>query len=289
MMSREQYEPAMLKANEEAKAIAAGVEPIMIHARSEDAEWQPSRADLHALVDACCDLAEVSKRSGFLSSVLRGYDPPARIARDIGQALASGALGWTEPPGPVGVKLTEGSAAVEAWKRVSQRNPALWRMEIIERLQRAPNVLPAFMIRQLTATLRLLNDGTGESPSLLMPVPKEGRGRNPRLARQLEERMWEWIYYQHGAGRRLSDAIADVAEAVSRSPQAINAWRDAWRDRDKASHPFNPNPMSGRIKAFTEGGTEDLGRPEIPKFEADQMRQLAEEWLVATTPVKAET
>jgi hypothetical protein len=186
---------------------------------------QPSRAELHSLLDVCLDLKDLYLSGRQADPLFPPYSA-ATHAHSIGTRLARTALRWMET----------GQAAEDdhwsPWWRELAEDPPKWRTEVCSRLSRAPTGLPEAMVSELIRALRDLDDGSGSPPPLLTPERAEGKGPNPRRARDYEEQLWVWIYWQKGAGRRIDDARADVARATGMSSQAVNAWRDAWYARD---------------------------------------------------------
>ena len=116
----------------------------------------PSRADLHALLDACLDLAEMREPEKWPAALWSRDDDAVEAARLIGRALARGAFGWTEPETPRAVRHVSGAMA---WFEL-EHAPVQWCEEMAGRLERSPHVLPARMVRALADALRRLSDGS---------------------------------------------------------------------------------------------------------------------------------
>ena len=188
----------------------------------------PSRADLHALLDACLDLAEMREPEKWPAALWSRDDDAVKAARPIGRALARGAFGWTEPETPRAVRHVSGAMA---WFEL-EHAAVQWREEMAGRLERSPHVLPARMVRALADALRRLSDGSGDTPWPLAPHREPGRGSNPQEARRMEEEAWCWIFRRKGAGERIGVATSKVADAVGRTPDAVKKWREEWEKRD---------------------------------------------------------
>jgi hypothetical protein len=232
------------------------------------------RADLHALLDACLDLAEMRAPDKWPSAVRAGDDEAVGAARIIGRAVAEGAFGWTEPEVPPAVRHKRGA---EAWRRLEQ-TPELWRCEVAERLERSPHVLPPRVVRALADALRHLSDGSGDVPWLLASRRERGRGWNPAVARMMEEAAWCWIYQQKGAGRLIDLATADVAQAVHRSSAAVKKWREAWKARD------GNKSVEREFARHKEIGASGKSSPEALLV----LTEIAERWLAAVGPKEGE-
>jgi len=211
------------KAIEDVRRIESDVASIL-------ASDSPSRADLHALLDACLDLQPLSQRTVFTAE---------EAARRIGQSLLEGALRWTE-------RLDRPNLALN-WAALESDLPAR-RQELWYRLSRAPHLLPPALMQELLTALLHLNDGTETIPPFFTPEPKVGRGRSPKEARECEEFLWEWISWRAGCGQRISDAVSDVSAAVGRSAKAVEAWRSEWIAR------AGQEEVSRRLEAAKERG-----------------------------------
>lgn len=237
------------KAIEEVKRIEADVASIL-------ASESPSRHDLHALLDACLDLEALS------GSTITAEE----AGRRIGQGLLEGALRWTE-------RLDRPNQTPD-WAALQRDLPAR-RMELWHRLYRTPNLLPPALMQELLTALLNLNDGTETVPEFFTPEPKVGRGRSPKEARECEELLWEWISWRAGCGDRISDAIAQVADAVGRGAKAVEAWRAEWAVRD------GQETVSKRLEAAKQIGAN--GRKLIQGL---PMESIAQIWKWAREPGK---
>ena len=212
----------------------------------------------HALLNACFDL-----------KALAGADEIAEdAARKVGAALLCGALGWTEPLS---------SEFDTDWETLAD-DAALWRLEFLYRLHRTPNLIPAPLRDQFTATFIALNEGDGSIPKLLQPVRPSGRGQNPTAARGLEELLWCWIHWQHAEGKKISDLVAEVAAAACVTTKAVERWRSSWIERDGAAE------VNEAFVSFTDAS---YGRDFFRDYPG--MRELVRQWRVARTPQKAAT
>lgn len=195
--------------DERSHAVAA-IRADIADAQSVD---PPSRADLHRLLDACLDLAP-------LAQTMHGEAQIA--AREIGQVLVAAALGWTEKQQP--------NLAVD-WPSL-EADPELWRLEVVSRLHAAPTLLPERLRVQLVLAIAGLNTGDGIPPPFLAPSARDGRGKNPKSAREAEQTLCCWIAAQQGLGRKAGELTAEVAAAVGRSIKAVEAWKTEWISRE---------------------------------------------------------
>lgn len=247
--------------------IAARVEP------SRKAQ-SPSRADLHALLDACLDLAEMREPEKWPAALWSRDDDAVKAARPIGRALARGAFGWTEPETTRAVRHVNGRMT---WSEL-EHAPVQWREEMAGRLERSPHVLPARMVRALADALRWLSDGSGDTPWLLAPNREPGRGSNPQEARRMEEEAWCWIFRRKGAGERIGVATSKVADAVGRTPDAVKKWREEWEKRDGKES----------VKCRLEGQKEIGASGEPPPETLLDLPEIARRWQAAVDPRRAE-
>lgn len=230
----------------------------------------PSRADLHALLDACLDLAEVYRNAA--PDPQPGHQRRTlSVGRRYGKKLVECALSWTEEDRPAG-------ASSRCWQgELSEAEATEWRREVGLRLRRSPHVLPAEFLRPLLKALQHLDDGSGHVPSHLAAVRAPGQGLNPRLARRYEEVLCGWIAYQTGAGRTADAAKADVAAAAGVTQKAVEAWRAAWIKRDgKAS-------VEAALAEARDNGRDQAGRPAF----WSRIDAYAFAWRFNKTPTKA--
>lgn len=201
-------------------AIKARVaEPLTAHRRrlaELPTDYEPTRADLHALLDACLDLAPLAAE---------GHCVAREAAREIGNTLLEGALGWTVP-------LSHPLFA-DSWEAI-EGDPTRWRLELNARVGCGATLLPREVLEFLMPALAHLDYGEGTAPALLAPAPKEGRKRNPRLARECEEEMCYWIDRQIAAGIMEKHAVAEVAAAAGTGESNVRKWKRKW---DKRTQP----------------------------------------------------
>lgn len=230
------------------------ISEIATHSEPHRTAERPTRADLHALLDACLDLEELHQERAGAATL---GDAAAEAARPIATVLARGAFGWTEPPEPATWCHLSGM-----WM-IIESLPNLWRQELAARLSRAPHVLPPRLLQHLLHALEQLDQGDGKAPFLLLPAEKVGRGQHPELARRCEETLWCWIFHQNGSGRRIADAVADVAKAVGRSTDAVEAWRRSWAKRDGVA---TVNEVLAKQKARGAAGEEFMARWDLAKI-----------------------
>jgi hypothetical protein len=178
--------------------------------------------------------------------------PQKRAGREVGMALLRGAVGWTEG---------EDHPEVYSEMLVHIDNRRIWREVVADRLRRAPHLLPARMTKDLADQLTLLNDGTGNAPSLLAPLTKAGQGVDPSGARRSELALLCWIEHEKARKVHVKITREKVARAVgltvsnSLKVPAIEKWlefakkefgAEAWkgwiaavRKNAKAGLPFN--------------------------------------------------
>jgi hypothetical protein len=240
---------------------------------------RPGRSDLHALLDACLDLMELDQAGGASRASWPGSSEAKEAARSAGRLLVRGALGWTEPDAPYGMGLFGGAAG---WASFEQ-TPEIWRDEVADRLERAPHLLPHYATNALVRSLRALNEGNGEAPPLLIPFRENGRGANPSRAREAEKWAWMWIYMQKGSGRRIADAVAEVAQAVGRSTDAVQKWREQWEARETEHAEGDAAAGKRAVKRQLEQARA-LGAQNGPQSGARTLQGIAEQWTAATRP-----
>lgn len=219
---RAPLEPAM---RERADQIAAEARPIAT-------KPNPTRADLHALLDACLDLADCDDPQKRGVTIWDGNDTPQKEhGREIGMALLRGAVGWTEGDVHSDTYQSLVSASQRHDSSQPSSNPRPWATVVARLLERSPHLLPAEMMAALVSNLKSLNDGSGRPPALLTPRDKDGKhGPNPTAARASELRMLRWIEYidVHSTKRvQRTSAQNDVARACGVSTEAVEAWSTA--------------------------------------------------------------
>ncbi|WBV44028.1 hypothetical protein [Pseudoroseomonas cervicalis] len=188
----------------EVQAIAARAKPVL-DGRFGD------RQGLHVLLDTIIDLMPYAGEIG---------GPAEDAARKIGQALMLGCLGWAEGlHAPMPVHL------------FASMSPDARREELLLRLESAPYLMPPALMRELRDALRAAHEGSKIFPDLFRPSKHTGKGQNPAGADRCREELLCYIEWRRGCGVPKYHAEAEVAVAVSRGPEAVRKWKDAWDKR----------------------------------------------------------
>lgn len=190
----------------------------------------------------------------------------AAAARELAAVLIRRALDWTRPNKPLSAPSAEALAAV----------PSLWRLELTLQLADRTNLLPDWLTKPLMASLDQLNDGSGETPSLL-PTPRGGHGANPEYARFLERQMLCWIAYQVGRGSKITHVRQKVAEAAGlASTKALESWETDWRKQ-------YPRLAEHDIELSRRRGVQGLSFRDDGKA----LDTIINQWKLARLPAKA--
>lgn len=236
------------------------------------------RETLHALLDAILDLAKLQHPDALRRQEWK--EPAAKAARILGRDLLRAALGWTEPQAPVTAAPPLGA---DAWADLAA-NPTRWRCELRERLAWSPSLVPLQLVDQLSSAIAALDDGSGIVLPQFEPVRAPGRGTNPLEARRCEEKAWLWIAKEKGAGRRVADAVADVARAVKRSTDAVKKWREAWEVREAELAGGDRKAGRAAVKGLLKINQAIGAMPHPDGYREAELKIIAERWIASIQP-----
>lgn len=171
------------------------------------------REDAHALLDAALDLAEAESDA---------EGEAGGLAQAAALALSRAVAGWMVPR----------ERTPEEWDALAASDPAQWREDVAGRMRLTPALLPQPAVDQLMFALWALNGVT--QPKILEPKPASEAHRFSKHA--LERAMLAWIEIEKARGRPAGVAQKAVADAVGRSPSAINSWLKEWRKEKGLDH-----------------------------------------------------
>lgn len=212
------------------------------HAR-QLGEFDPKNpAHLHELLDMILALREDARGEGGSAATEVGHDAAA--------LLIQGAMSWIRPGRP----RYSGNMSFEDL----EADPWRWRHEVSSHLSAYADLLPERLRKPLVDALCSLGDGSGETPTLLAPRPRDGWGKNPSHAHYYERKLICWIFYEVGRGKKVEAAREIVRKETGRSTKAVQAWQTKWRRENAAEMAFNKRRCRARGEAglaFDDKGT----------------------------------
>jgi hypothetical protein len=231
---------------------------------------EPTRAQLHMLLDAALDLTEL---------IASGSDPEeAAIAARVVQKLLH--CGFGPLVNRLMVPWHPTDAHEEA--RRDDRTQAEIRYDMARGLILLPSLMRDADRNLLAGALRALDSRTDDVPELFVREPKKGRGANPRAAEHAEEEAWQWIWRLHDrTGERIGRLKMRVASAAGVTPEAVEKWREAWVRRDGKDVVRSVRGLA--VARWWSSDGEIIDDPDP----AASLHEIAEDWKAARMPAKA--